>query len=179
MFSADSAALLIIDIQERLFRVMHDREALQEKAVTLIQGAQLLDLPVILTEQYPKGLGQTIPAITQVLNTYEPVEKQTFSCCNNRDFLQALEKSGAEQVLVAGIETHVCIHQTVSQLLERDYHVEVVADAVTSRFPLDREIALQRMRDDGARLTTVEMALFSMLQSAGNPRFKEISKLVK
>jgi len=179
MLSADSTALLIIDIQERLFRVMHDREMMQKKAVTLIQGAQMLDLPVILTEQYPKGLGQTIPAITHVLNAYEPIEKQTFSCCNNHDFLQALEKSGVKQVLVAGIETHVCIYQTVSQLLERDYHVEVLADAVTSRFHGDREVALQRMRDDGACLTTVEMALFAMLQTAGDPHFKEISKLVK
>jgi len=179
MLSADNTALLIIDIQEKLFRVMHNQEALQEKAITIIQGAQMLDLPVLLTEQYPKGLGQTIPEITQVLHTYEPIEKQTFSCCNNQDFLQALKQSGASQILVTGIETHVCIYQTVSQLLERDYHVEIVADAVTSRFPGDREIALERMQRDGARMTSVEMALFAMLQSAGDPRFKEISKLVK
>lgn len=179
MLSADSTALLVIDIQDKLFRVMHEKEGLKQNATRLVEGAQILGLSVILTEQYPKGLGETIKDITQVLHEYAPIEKQTFSCCNNPNFMRALEQSGSKQILVAGIETHVCIYQTVSQLLERGYEVEIVSDAISSRFPGDRDVALQRMRDDGARLTTVEMALFAMLQSAEDPRFKSISKLIK
>jgi len=179
MLTCDNTALVIIDVQERITNVMHDKEFLLENLERLIQGAQVLDIPILLTEQYPKGLGTTVNAVRNVLEQYDPIEKIAFSCCNDDHFMSALEKLGRKNLLISGIETHVCVYQTVMQLLAQDYHVEIVSDAVSSRQQYNKELALNKLRDYGADITSVEMALFELQEIASGDRFKKISNIVK
>jgi nicotinamidase-related amidase len=178
MLNTDSTALIVIDIQVALTRVMHEKDRLIDKARRLVQGANALGLPIILTEQYPKGLGHTIPEIAELIEP-EPVEKTAFSCCGEEAFVAAVEALGRRQLLLCGIETHVCVYQTARELAERGYEVEVVADAVSSRTIGNKLIGLDRIKASGAKLTTVEMALFELLKVAGGDAFKQVVKIVK
>lgn len=179
MLSVDKCALVVIDIQGKLARLMHQKESLFENARKLITGFQVLGAPIIVTEQYPKGLGPTIPEIAGLFSDFRPLPKVAFSCCGDEGFQRELRSVNRQQVLVCGIETHVCVYQTVMDLLASRYHVEVVADAVSSRTADDRQTGLQRLRDEGARITSVEMALFELMRVAGGPKFKEVSQIVK
>jgi len=178
VLNAESTALVVIDIQVALARVMHEKDRLIENARKLIQGAKVLGLPIIVTEQYPKGLGRTVPEIAELIDA-KPIEKTAFSCCGEAAFVEAVEKLGRSQLVLCGIETHVCVYQTASGLAERGYEVEVAADGVSSRTVSNKLIGLDRMKDAGARLTSVEMALFELLEVAGGDAFKEIIKIVK
>ena len=179
MLTRDNTALVVIDVQEKITEVMHDKNRLLSSLQRLIRGANVLEIPVILTEQYPQGLGATVPEVREVLESYEPIEKMAFSCCNVDSFMTAVEKTGRKNILVSGIEAHVCVYQTVMQFLQSDFHIEVVADAVSSRAEHNIETALIKMRDYGADVTTVEMALFELLEVAGSDRFKQVSRIVK
>jgi nicotinamidase-related amidase len=179
MLAKETTILVVIDVQGNLAHAMVEKETLFENVKKLIQGARLLEIPIIVTEQYPKGLGPTIPELLSLLPDVQPVSKVAFSCCGEAAFLNALEGANRNQVLVAGIETHVCVYQTTRDLLRRGYEVEIVADAVSSRKASDREIGLARMRDLGARLGSVEMVLFELMQEAGGATFKELQKIVK
>ncbi len=176
--TCDSTSAVIIDVQERLLPVMHQPEETLNRIITLIRGLGILEVAMIKTEQYPKGLGPTVPGVSAVLSA-DPIVKSAFSCCDDSYFLARLENLGRKSVLVAGIEAHVCILQTTIDLLERGYIPVVVADATSSRNPRDRDIAFRRMETEGARLTTVESVLFELTRESGTPRFKEISRLVK
>jgi nicotinamidase-related amidase len=178
MLNTDSTALIVIDIQVALTRVMHEKDRLIDNARRLVQGANALGLPIILTEQYPKGLGHTIPEIAELIEP-EPVEKTAFSCCGEEAFVAAVEALGRRQLLLCGIETHVCVYQTARELAERGYEVEVVADAISSRTIGNKLIGLDRIKASGAKLTTVEMALFELLKVAGGDAFKQVVKIVK
>jgi len=178
VLNVDSTALIVIDIQDALTRVMHEKDRLVDAARHLIQGANALALPIIVTEQYPKGLGHTIPEVARLMES-EPVEKTAFSCCGEKAFVRAIEALGRKQILLCGIETHVCVYQTARDLVERGYEVEVVADAVSSRTIGNKLIGLDRIKESGAKLTTVEMALFELLKVAGGDAFKQIVKIVK
>ena len=148
----------------------------------LVRGCKLLDVPAILTEQYVKGLGPTVAplrATFEETHGYEPIEKACFSSYGCGEFVAALRNLRKKQLLVAGVETHVCVWQTVLDLLGNGYDVSVVADAVSSRTPRNRDIALRRMEREGAHLTTTEMALFELLVTSGTDEFRAISKLVK
>jgi nicotinamidase-related amidase len=171
--------LLIVDIQEKLVRAMHAREQFLLRARQLVQGARVLDLPILYTEQNPKGLGTTVPEIATHLAAVKPISKFSFGCCASEDFLRALQLSAARHVVMAGIETHVCVYQTALELLEKGYHVEVVADACSSRTPENKQIGLEKMRTAGVAVTSVEMVLFELLKIAEGPLFKEILKIVK
>ncbi len=148
----------------------------------LIRGCHILGIPVILTEQYPKGLGATVPAVRQALEEsggYKPIEKSCFSahgCAGFEEELEALERT---QVLVCGVETHVCVYQTAMDLLRDEYDVTIVADAVSSRTPQNKAIALERLATEGVKLSSTEMALFELLGASGTEEFKAVSKLVK
>jgi nicotinamidase-related amidase len=179
MLKPDQTALILIDIQGKLAQLMHGREALFEQLARLIRGAKALGLPVLWLEQYPQGLGPTIPEVASLLPDARPVAKTSFSACGNADFLAQLSSAERRQVLLAGIEAHVCVYQTARDLLEAGYEVEVVADAVSSRTEANRQLGLQRMSDAGARLTSVEMALFELLRTAEAPAFKDIARIVK
>jgi nicotinamidase-related amidase len=171
--------LLIVDIQEKLVRAMHAREEFLLRARQLVLGARVLDLPILYTEQNPKGLGATVPEIATHLAAVKPISKFSFGCCAAEAFLRALQLSAARHVVMAGIETHVCVYQTALELLEKGYQVEVVADACSSRTPENKQIGLEKMRTAGVAVTSVEMVLFELLKVAEGPLFKEILKIVK
>lgn len=179
MLKLDDTALVVIDVQGKLAQLMHERDALFKNLRLMIQGAKALELPVLLTEQYPKGLGPTIPEVAELLTDVAPITKTAFSCCGEPAFNEAFAALGRRQTLLVGIETHVCVWQTVHDLLETEYEVHVVADAVSSRSSDNKQIGLQRMRDAGAKITCAETALFELMRVAGGPRFKEISQLIK
>ena len=162
--------------------VIHGREGLQRNVERLVRGTHILGVPLILTEQYVKGLGPTIPELRSVLEEthgYTPIEKACFSACGCAPFNDALRASGRRQVIVCGIETHVCVYQTVSDLLRDGVEVTLVADALSSRTPENKQVALTRMQSDGAKLSSTEMALFELLVTSGTEEFRAISRLVK
>lgn len=173
------SAFVVIDIQEKLFPHIHENENVAEKCKTLIEGMRILGLPIIVTEQYVKGLGATIPSIQEALGTYEPIEKMSFSCCGIGDFNIKIEEHYKENIIICGIESHVCVLQTALDLVEAGHRPVVVVDAISSRNPLDKEIALVRMQEEGIRLTTVESILFELCKTSGTDEFKKISRLVK
>ncbi len=179
MLRRDDTVLALLDVQGRLATLMHDREALYRSLVTLVQGVQALGLPIVWMEQYPKGLGPTIPELAQLLNGQQPLEKTCFSACGLAAFVAQLRATGRRQVLLAGIETHICVFQTGRDLLSLGYHVEVVTDGVSSRTAANRQLALDRLSAAGASLTSVEMCLFELLREAGSPEFRQISQLVR
>ena len=175
----DETIALIVDIQERLFPHIFEHEQLALHTSILIQGLQILNIPVIATQQYTKGLGSTIPSIRQILDDYEPVEKLSFSCCDNEIFMKKLEDTGKKKVIIAGIESHICVQQTTLDLLSKGFVPIVIEDCVSSRKASDKHIAVERMRTEGAIITTYESILFELCRFAGNDIFKAISKLVK
>lgn len=178
----DNALLLVIDVQERLGAAMQQPafERLVKNTGVLIEGAKTLGLPVLVTEQYPKGLGPTVSPLKDALpEGVSAVEKVAFSCGAVDDVRRALEASGRKQVLIAGMETHVCVFQTVRDLSAAGYVPFVVRDAVLSRAQENHDTGLQLMRESGATITSTETALFDLLGQAGTPEFKRISALVK
>lgn len=174
----DSTALLVIDIQERIIKVINEYERVVDNSIKLIKGFQILKLPVIHTEQYPKGLGPTVEKIGSVLGSSAAV-KTTFSCSGADNLFSTLIKSDLSQLVVCGVESHVCVQQTVLDLLANGFQVNVAADAVSSRREFDYNTALDRMDKLGAEITTTESILFELLEESGTPEFKAISKLVK
>lgn len=176
----DDVILVVIDVQERMMPVVADRENVIDGIATLCRGMRTLGVPILVTEQYPKGLGQTVPAIRQALGEdYRPLEKATFSAAKDRDFLQAFEASNRHQVLICGVESHVCVYQTARDLHNLGYTVEVVADAVGSRTADNRAIAMERLAHHGVDFTSVEMCLFDLMVTSEHENFREISALVK
>ena len=179
MLTTDNTVVVAIDFQERLFPVMHEKENLLKNVLKLIKGAQALKVPVIITEQYPKGLGPTLPEIKELIPDMQPVEKTCFSCCDEGDFTRTLEATKRKQVLICGIEAHICVYQTAMALLRADYEVQVVADCISSRDPENKMVSLFKMGSAGANPTTVETALFELLKVGRGDTFKEISNIVK
>lgn len=175
LLERDRTALLVVDVQEG-FRPVIDRfDAVARATATLVQGARMLGLPVVVTEQYPKGLGATIPEVAEHLEGVEALEKTVFPATEADGF----DLGGRDQVLVCGIEAHICVHQSAARLLAGGAEVQVVEDAVSSRTPANRELGLHRIEEAGGRRTSVEMALFELLGGAGSDEFKTIQRLIK
>jgi nicotinamidase-related amidase len=175
--SRDDTALLVVDLQEKLMPAIRLRETVVWNVRRLIDGAKVLGLPVAATEQYPQGLGKTVAPLAERLG---PVPaKVTFSCRECVDIFRTLAEQGRHKVLVVGVETHVCVQQTVLDLLSEGFRVYVAVDAVGSRYELDYRTALGRLEAAGATLTTTEAALFEWCEVAGTPEFKQISALVR
>lgn len=172
-------ALLIVDVQQKINAVMLHRERVLDNIIKLIRAGQILDIPIFITEQYPKGLGPTEPKILDALQGRHPIQKMTFSCCGAGDVLDQLQQRKIQQVIVSGIESHVCVLQTALDLLSHKLQVHVPGDAVSSRKQIDYETALERMSKAGVVITTVEACLFELLEEAGTPEFKQVSKLIK
>jgi nicotinamidase-related amidase len=170
---------VVIDIQEKLFPHISVNDELLRNISLLINGLKILDVPVILTEQYPAGLGKTVKQISMLLEGPEPVEKIAFSCCDEPRFMKKLEGVKKHFVILAGMETHVCVLQTCLDLMEKNYMPVVVRDCVSSRKPADREAALLRMQREGAIITSYESVLLELCRVAGTSTFKAISRLVK
>jgi nicotinamidase-related amidase len=169
-------ALVVVDVQEAFRPAVLDFDQVAGNVATLVRGAQILGLPVLVTEQYPKGLGRTVPEVADHLDDAEPLEKVCFSAAEADGFAEALDR---DQVLLCGIETHVCVSQTAEDLLAQGRAVHVAQDAVTSRTADNRALGLHKMERAGATVTSVETALFELLGKAGTPEFKEVQALVK
>ena len=178
MLRRAEAAFILIDLQEKLLRVIHGKEALVESCAKLARGTAALGVPILWTEQNPRGLGPTVPEVAELLPG-EPVAKVSFSCCGEPAFAEAVAALGRKQLILAGIESHVCVWQTAADLLTAGHEVHICADAVSSRTPENRQIGLERARAAGAVVTSVEMALFELLHSADDPAFKAILQIVK
>ena len=175
MLSRDSTVLVVVDAQEAFRPAVVDFDRVVHNAAVLVQGAKALDVPIVVTEQYPKGLGHTVPEVAEHLNGVEPVEKVSFSAARADGF----DPGGREQALVCGIESHVCVSQTVHDLIERGLEVHVARDAVTSRTEENREVGIHKMERAGAIVTSVEAALFELLGAAGSDEFKTVQGLIR
>lgn len=170
---------IVVDIQERLFPHIYEHRALAERCALLIQGLRILNVPLVVTQQYTKGLGPTIAPIAEALGTFTPQEKITFSVAGNADVEAQILGSHGHHVIVFGIETHVCVLQSVLDILAQGRQAVVVEDCVSSRSARDKQVAIERMRGAGAIITTAESLLFELLEEAGSDTFKQISALVK
>ncbi|MCX8057562.1 MAG: hydrolase [Ignavibacteria bacterium] len=172
-------ALLMIDVQERILRVMRNHEQLVENINKLIKGFKILNLPIFYTEQYPKGLGPTTELILPNLQPDEAIQKLTFSCFGAENLFQRFREKKLDQIVVCGIESHVCVMQTVLDLLANGFQVNVPIDAISSRKEMDYNAALMRFSNEGAIITSTESVLFELLEECRSDEFKQISKLVK
>ncbi|MBU1063873.1 hydrolase [bacterium] len=177
--NSDKSVLLIIDVQEKLLPVMSEVSRLMTSMTKLVRGIQLLEIPIILTEQYSRGLGATVSEIRELIPDIRPVEKRSFSCCFNENFMSVLDKLNRKQILVSGIETHVCVYQTCIDLLEKGYAVFLMVDAVSSRKQDDKDLAIRVLEKEGVQLRSVEMALFELIQTSQHVKFKELSTIIK
>jgi nicotinamidase-related amidase len=174
--------LVVIDVQEKLMPVISGHEQVTRNIVRLVRGCRILDVPAILTEQYVKGLGPTVAPIRRAFEEsggYRPIEKMCFSTCGCGEFEAELRSVRKKQILVAGIEAHVCVYQSVIDLMSTGHEVTIVADATSSREARNRSIALERMVAEGAKLSSTEMALFELTVASGTDEFRAISKLIK
>ncbi len=175
----DSTALLLIDIQERILPVILNHNLVVENSKKLINGFKVLNLPIFYTEQYPKGLGPTAASIKSELEGLSAIQKMSFSCFGAANLFERLKDNNISQVVVAGIESHVCVQQTALDLAQNGFQVNIAADAVSSRKEIDYNTALNRMSKHGVEITTTEAILFELLNVCGTDEFKKISKIVK
>jgi len=179
MLDPKSTVLVIIDVQGKLAQIMHDRDTLFKNLHILVSGVKLLNIPIIWMEQVPDKLGSTIPEIKDVLIDQKPIIKDVFSCMKNEEFNNQIKRINPNDIILAGIESHVCVYQTAMDLLEKKYNVHIVADAISSRISENKELGIERMILEGAMQTSVEMLLFEIQGEAKGGRFRQISKLVK
>jgi nicotinamidase-related amidase len=170
---------VVIDIQEKLLPHIHEGEEILKSCLRLIEGLQILSVPIIVTQQYTRGLGPTVPSIIQKFPEFSWVEKISFSCYEEPLFKEKVSILDKLNIILCGIESHVCVLQTCLDLLDSGLRPVVVEDCVSSRKPADKRIAIERMRQEGARITTVESLLFELTRRAGNEIFKRISSIVK
>jgi nicotinamidase-related amidase len=179
MLEIDNCCLIVVDVQGKLAQLMTDRDALFKNIQILIQTARILEIPILWCQQVPEALGPTVPEIAGLLTGIEPINKASFSCCGDEKFSAELNRLSRKQVLLCGIEAHVCVYQTAMDLMSRGLHTTIVADAVSSRTEQNRQIALTRLAAEGTRVSSTEMALFELLKTAKHPQFRQIAKLVK
>lgn len=179
ILNKDNAVLVIVDIQDKLAVVMDQKEKVADNCLHLIETSKLLNIPIVVTEQYPKGLGPTINEIKDALPSYEPLEKVTFDCCRGEGFPEKIASLRKTHIILTGMETHICVLQTCLGLLGKGYFVHLVGDAVCSRKKADYKTGREMMRDAGAVITCTETILFQLLEKAGTPEFREISKRIK
>jgi nicotinamidase-related amidase len=179
MLGIENCSLVVVDVQGKLATLMYDRETLFKNIQILIEAAKILDIPILWCQQCPDALGPTVPQIADLLADIQPINKASFSCCGDAQFISKLNSINRPQILLSGIETHVCIYQTAVDLREKDYGVNVIADAVSSRTLDNKQTAITKMQMMGINIYSTEMALFELLKTANHPKFKQIAKLVK
>lgn len=176
----DETIAVVIDVQEKLFPLIYDNENLSLRAQKLIRGLKVLQIPLLLTEQYPEGIG---PTITDIRSLFEEnfgiIKKMSFSCCGSNEFTELIRISGKKNILLLGIESHVCVLQTAVDLIADGYNVIIIEDCVSSRSFNDKVTAIKRMRTEGAYISTYESILFELTQTSEAKEFREISKIVK
>jgi len=171
--------LVVVDVQGKLAQLMYEKEVLFKNIQILIKATKSLAIPIIWCQQCPETLGATLPDIANLLTDNKPINKASFSCCGEEQFNSKLKSLGRQQVLLCGIEAHVCIYQTAVDLRKNGTEVDVIADAVSSRTLENKQIAISRMRAEGVNISCTEMVLFELLRTAEHPKFKEIASLIK
>ena len=180
ILNSENSLILIIDVQEKLLNAVFNKQTLEKKAEIIAKTSKILNIPTIVTEQYPKGLGGTIVSVKNSLDTSaEFFEKNSFSALDNAEVWDAIKAYGKKQIIVFGIETHICVNQTVYALKEAGYEVYVIKDACGSRCEDEYTAGLERMKSNGAEILTTEIALFEWLRGAKHPNFKEVQSLIK
>ena len=179
LLDKNNAALLIIDIQERLAVAMDKKDLVVRNVLHLVELAKMQNIPIVVTEQYPKGLGRTLPEITSALPAYLPIEKVSFSCCGEASFNEQIKRLGKKKLIVTGMETHICVLQTSVALIKEGFDVHLVQDAVCSRTKANWKSGVEFIRDAGGAVTNTETVLFQLLGAAGTPEFKAISNRIK
>jgi len=179
LIQRDGCVLVVIDVQEKLLPFIYEKELVVRNTLKLIEFAKTLNIPIVWTEQYPGGLGQTVEPIRKALSGYTPIEKVTFSCFGVEGFRGSLRAHHARTLILTGIETHVCVMQTALDGLDAGYRVCVVRDAVSSRTPENKQVGIERVRDSGGVITSTEGIMFEILERAGTPEFKSVAPLLK
>jgi nicotinamidase-related amidase len=181
LFDPDTAGLLVVDVQEKLWPFIHEKGAVLARTLQAIEIAGRLELPILVTEQYVKGLGPTIPEVKAALEAfgaYRPIEKTAFSCFGEPAFAEAFELSGIETLAIVGIEGHVCVMQTALEALDREIDVFYIAEAIGSRDPAHKAEAVARVRDAGAVVGSVEMFAFEAMRGSKHPAFRAVQKVI-
>lgn len=179
MFLPESAVLLIIDVQGKLAHLMHQKDELIRHIAGLIHVVDIFNIPIIITEQAPEKIGKTIPEIMELLKGQSPIAKKSFSCCGQETFMRDLKALDRKQVIITGIEAHVCVYQTVCDLMDDQYEVQVVGDAVSSRTEANKDFALERIRAFGGDVTSTEMIVCELLRTSEHEKFREVINLIK
>jgi nicotinamidase-related amidase len=179
MLTPQNTCLVIIDIQERLLPVMAEPERVVKNTVVLIQMAKALDMPILWCRQVPRALGPTVEEVASLLEGIESIDKSCFSCCAEEKFTARLDETKSKAAILCGIESHVCVFQTATDLMQKGLDVHVVTDAVSSRTNENKQIGISRMAQEGAVVTSVEMCLFELLKDAKHENFRELVKLIK
>ena len=179
MLNIQNCCLVVVDVQGKLAQLMYDKQVLFKNTKILIEAAKILNIPILWCQQCPDALGPTLPEIAQLLTGIEPIDKSAFSCCGIGQFNIKLNETKRQQVLLCGIEAHVCIYQTAADLIAKGFSVDVIADAVSSRTPENKQIAINRMAAKRINISCTEMALFELLRTAEHPQFKQIAKLIR
>lgn len=179
MLSIDKTVMLLVDVQGQLAQLMYKKEALFKSLEIIVQGMNILNIPIIWMEQIPKNLGPTTEQISRHLSGLNPIEKFSFSCCGEPKFVDSFDSLGRTHVLLTGIETHICVFQTGMELLNQGHEVHLLSDCVSSRTKENKRVGIQRLLSSGAQLSCVEMALFELMRAAEGDAFKQIIKLIK
>ncbi len=180
VLEARKCVLVVVDVQESFRKSIADFSEIASRIVMVARGAEILQIPIIVTEQYPKGLGNTVNEIMSVLPGYVPIiEKTAFSACGNIEFLDSLIESELDQIILCGLETHICVNQTAHDLLANGFQVHVLADCVTSRSAENKQVGLSKMQQSGVILSNIEMFLFEIMRDSKHPNFREIQSLIK
>lgn len=179
MLAIDNSAVVLVDVQGTLARMVDDSAHVIHNIALLLEGARLLKLPIIWMEQLPEKLGQTVPELQALLHGIEPIAKKSFSGFGDANIRAAIEQSRRQHILLCGIETHICVYQTARDLLAHQYQAHIIGDAVSSRSALNKNLALQELARIGAHLSSVELALYQIMQTAEHPQFRDAVQLVK
>jgi hypothetical protein len=175
----EESVAVLIDLQDRLFPHMHENELLLANCLKLIAGLQILEVPIIVTQQYSAGLGPTVSSIVEKFDEFRYIEKNSFSCCDEPSFLDQMSQLKKRCILLFGIESHVCVLQTCIDLQERGLNALVIEDCTSSRKIADKNIAIQRMRQEGAYISSYESILLELTRRAGSEKFRSISRIIK
>ena len=179
MLEKGNCCLVIVDVQGKLAQLMFEKDKLFKNIQILIKASKILSIPILWCQQQPKAIGVTVPEISNLLTDEKPIDKACFSCCGCEEFNKRLAQTGAKQILLCGIEAHVCIYQTARELSACGKEVHLIADAVSSRTSENKTIAIQRMTAEGVKISSTEMALFEFIRTAEHPQFKQIVSLIK
>jgi nicotinamidase-related amidase len=179
LLSKEKTILVLVDIQEKLLNVMWKKEELISNLSKLISAFKIMEIPILLTEQYPQGMGKTDMSISELVKEIEPMEKICFSCMGKDEFIKKMKSSGKKQVVLCGIEAHICVLQTALDLLDQDYFVYVPYDGTSSRKESDYRNALERIQKEGVVIGSIESAVFELLRVADTPAFRKILKIIK